>query len=142
MIDQADIPKHVKEGKRLPFPLYCPALLYRSVMTMCWHADPSQRPSFAQLAHTIRQILRQLDMDQQRQQSSSADDDDTTIIQYYPMNGKSERSSTTSLSSTTTNSIDRPAKKKSDLPIHSRADVFTAIRLLNLPDGSDTSVAR
>ena len=133
-------------------------------MSMCWHADPSQRPSFAQLAHTIRHILRQLGMDQQRLQSSSPEDDDTTIVQHYPMKDESEQSSATSLSSTTTSSnneqcvatprppsgrtqlqIDRTAKNKDgtrSVPIHSRADIFTSIRLLNLPDCSETSIAR
>lgn len=51
-------------------------------MSLCWHPDPEERPSFTQLSHDIRHILHQLEFDQQ--QLSSADDD-TTIIQRYPV---------------------------------------------------------
>lgn len=52
-------------------------------MSLCWHADPLERPSFTQLSHDIRHILHQLEFDQQQQMSSA--DDDTTIIQRYPV---------------------------------------------------------
>lgn len=99
-IDNADIYTYIKNGYRLQKPTYCPTLLYKSVMTLCWHADPNQRPTFTQIAHDIRHILHQLELEQKRKHSSSADDEDTTIIQRYPMDRKIKSLSTTSLSST------------------------------------------
>ncbi|CAF5073229.1 unnamed protein product, partial [Rotaria magnacalcarata] len=39
-IDNADIFTYVKNGYRLPSPTYCPPLLYKSAMLVCWHVDP------------------------------------------------------------------------------------------------------
>jgi TYRO3 protein tyrosine kinase 3 len=102
-IDNADIFTHVKHGYRLQQPTYCPPLLYKSAMAVCWHADPAQRPTFTQLAHDIRHILHQLEIAQQQKQSthkqlSSADDDDTTIIERYSSDRRIKRLSTTSMS--------------------------------------------
>lgn len=104
-IDNADVYTYVRNGYRLPQPTYCPTLLYKSTMHPCWNVDPSQRPTFTQLAHDIRHILHQLELEQQQQQksqqTSSADDDDTTIIERYPADQRVKRLSMTSVSSLT-----------------------------------------
>ena len=100
-IDNADIFTYVKNGYRLPQPTYCPPLLYKSAMYPCWNSEPNQRPTFTQLAHDIRHILHQLEVQQQQQHhhSSSVDDEDTTIVERYPADKRLKRLSTTSLSS-------------------------------------------
>ncbi|XP_072941054.1 uncharacterized protein [Epargyreus clarus] len=46
----------VTEGYRLERPPHCKPQLYRA-MHACWHADPSQRPSFAQLKAQLAELL-------------------------------------------------------------------------------------
>ncbi|CAF0773881.1 unnamed protein product [Adineta ricciae] len=155
-IDNADIFTYVKNGYRLPQPTYCPPLLYKSAMSVCWNADPLKRPTFTQLAHDIRHILEQLELEQQQQKqmahnqpSSSADDEDTTIVERYPADRKLKRLSTTSLSSsasTTGQYITTPHRQSENIQllfdrgaddddsyavaVNSSADVFSTTRLL------------
>lgn len=159
-IDNADIYTYIKNGYRLQQPTYCPSLLFKSAMAICWHADPTQRPSFTQLAHDIRHILHQLELEQQqRQQSSSADDDDTTIVQRYPIDRKIKRLSTTTLSSTSSiggQYITTPHRQSENVQllfdrgddhdddpytvaINASAEVFSTTRLL--PEYTETSIA-
>jgi hypothetical protein len=157
-IDNADIFTHIKHGYRLQQPTYCPPLLYKSAMAICWHVDPAQRPSFTQLAHDIRHILHQLEIEQQRKHSSSADDEDTTIIQRYPMDRKIKRLSTTSLSSTSSiggQYITTPHRQSENIQllfdrreddddayaiaVNASAEVFSTTRLL--PEYTETSIA-
>jgi len=158
-IDNADIYTHIKHGYRLQQPTYCPSLLYQSAMAICWHADPVQRPSFTQLAHDIRHILHQLELEQQRKQSSSADDEDTTIVQRYPMDRKIKRLSTASLSSTSSiggQYITTPHRQSENIQllfdrrddddedayavaVNASAEVFSTTRLL--PQYTETSIA-
>ncbi|KAJ0180179.1 hypothetical protein K1T71_004770 [Dendrolimus kikuchii] len=46
----------VTEGYRLERPPHCKVQLYRA-MHACWHADPSQRPSFATLKAQLAELL-------------------------------------------------------------------------------------
>ncbi|KAJ8732356.1 hypothetical protein PYW08_015086 [Mythimna loreyi] len=46
----------VTEGYRLERPPHCKPQLYRA-MHSCWHADPSQRPSFAALKSQLAELL-------------------------------------------------------------------------------------
>ncbi|KOB64370.1 Tyrosine kinase receptor Cad96Ca [Operophtera brumata] len=46
----------VTEGYRLERPPHCKPQLYRAMHT-CWHADPSQRPSFASLKAQLAELL-------------------------------------------------------------------------------------
>ncbi|CAF0972266.1 unnamed protein product [Rotaria sordida] len=159
-IDNADIYTYIKHGYRLQQPTYCPQLLYKSVMIVCWHADPSQRPSFTQLAHDIRHVLHQLELEQQRKQSLSVDDDDdddTTIIQRYPIDRKIKHLSSTSLSSMSSiggQYITTPHRQSENvqllidrqednedaytITINESADVFSTTRLL--PEYTETSI--
>eukprot|EP00163_Fabomonas_tropica_P000253 TRINITY_DN1015_c0_g1_i1.p1 TRINITY_DN1015_c0_g1~~TRINITY_DN1015_c0_g1_i1.p1 ORF type:complete len:114 (-),score=16.49 TRINITY_DN1015_c0_g1_i1:135-476(-) len=43
---------HSKPNFRPPIPAMCPPDWAR-VMRMCWHEDPAQRPTFAQLIETL-----------------------------------------------------------------------------------------
>ncbi|CAF3574252.1 unnamed protein product [Rotaria socialis] len=168
-IDNADIFTYVKNGYRLSSPTYCPPLLYKSAMLVCWHADPSQRPLFKQLATDIRNILHQLELEQnqrqnaqqqqqQQQQQSSADDEDTTIVERYPADRKIKRLSTTSMSSSASidgQYITTPHRQSENeqllfdrdgdeedsyaVAVTSTADVFSTTRLL--PKYTETSIA-
>ncbi|CAG9785334.1 unnamed protein product [Diatraea saccharalis] len=46
----------VSEGYRLERPAHCKPQLYRA-MHSCWHADPSQRPTFATLKAQLAELL-------------------------------------------------------------------------------------
>ncbi|CAF3798026.1 unnamed protein product [Adineta steineri] len=159
-IDNADLFTYIKNGYRLQKPTYCPPLLYKSAMALCWHIDPTQRPTFTQLAHDIRHILHQLELEQQRKQSSSADDDDTTIVQRYPIERKLKQLSTTSLSSTSSiggQYITTPHRQSENIqllfdrkegddddedayavPVNASAEVFSTTRLLT--EYTETSI--
>lgn len=134
-------------------------------MLVCWNADPSQRPLFAQLAQDIRHILQQLEMEQQQQKlsgqhppSSSADDEDTTIIERYPADRKIKRLSTTSMSSSGSASgqyIATPHRQSENMQllfdrggddedayavtVNSSAEMFSTTRLL--PRYTEVSIA-
>ena len=154
-IDNADIYIYIKQGYRLQTPLYCPPLLYKSVMTTCWHADPDQRPTFKQLAQDIRHILHQLEVEEQQRPSSSSDDDDddTTIIQRYPIDRKIKHLSTTSLTSRSminephiTTCHQRSVVDRQDdnndiyvETINENTEIFSTIRLL--PAYTETNIA-
>ncbi len=164
-IDNADVFMYVKNGYRLPQPTYCPPLLYKSAMLLCWHADPTQRPTFAQLAREIRHILHQLELAQEQQKerthqhlsSSPDDDDDTLIIERNLSDRKIKRSSTTSISSSGSiggQYITTPHRQSENIQllidrngddedayavaINSSADIFSTTRLL--PKYTETSI--
>ncbi len=111
-IDNADVFTYVKNGYRLPQPTYCPPLLYKSAMFICWNADPTQRPTFTQLAREIRHILHQLELAQEQHKerthqhlSSTPDGDDATIVvERNLIDRKIKRLSTTSTSSSSSSS--------------------------------------
>jgi len=158
-IDNADVYTHIKHGYRLQQPTYCPPLLFKSAMFVCWHVDPNQRPTFTQLAHDIRYILHQLELEQQRKLSSSIDDDDTTIIQRYPMDKKIKRLSSSTISSASSiggQYITTPHRQSENIQllydqrnnddddayavaIHVNEDMFSTTRLL--PEYTETSIA-
>ena len=164
-IDNADIYTYVKNGYRLPQPTYCPSLLYKSAMYPCWNVDSTQRPSFTQLAHDIRHILHQLELEQQQQLksqqlSSSAedDDDDTTIVERYSADKQMKRLSATSVSSSTSiggQYITTPHRQSENIQlifdrdgddddsyavaVNASADVFSTTRLL--PKYTETSIS-
>lgn len=164
-IDNADVFSYVKNGYRLAQPTYCPPLLYKSAMTVCWHADPTQRPTFAQLAQEIRHILQQLELAQEQQKncmhqqrSSSADDDDETVIMERNLTDrKIQRLSTTSISSSGSiggQYITTPHRQSENIQllidrndddedayavaVNSTADIFSTTRLL--PKYTETSI--
>ncbi|CAF0881012.1 unnamed protein product [Adineta steineri] len=160
-IDNADIFTYIKNGYRLPQPTYCPPLLYKSAMLVCWNADSNQRPSFTQLAQDIRQILLQLEIEQQKQyirpQQSSSADDDTIIVERYPGDRKIKRLSTTSMSSSGSiggQYITTPHRQSENVQllfdrggddedayavqVNSSPDIFSTTRLL--PKYTETSI--
>ncbi|CAF2311605.1 unnamed protein product [Rotaria sp. Silwood2] len=164
-IDNGDIFSYVKNGYRLPQPTYCPQLLYKSAMILCWHVDPAQRPSFKQLAQDIRNILHQLEIEQQQQkqylqqhQQTSSADDDTTIVERCSADRKIKRLSTTSMSSSGSiggQYITTPHRQSENIQllfdrdrddedayavaVNSSADIFSTTRLL--PKYTETSIA-
>ena len=152
-IDNADIFSYVKNGYRLPQPTYCPALLYKSAMLVCWDADPAQRPSFTQLARDIRNILHQLEIEQQQQrgyqQQISSTDEDLTSFERYATDRKMKRLSITSMSSSGSiggQYITTPHRQSENMQllfdrdgddedayavaVNSSADIFSTTRLL------------
>ncbi|CAG9560239.1 unnamed protein product [Danaus chrysippus] len=75
----------VSEGYRLERPPHCAPPLYHA-MHACWHADPSQRPSFASLKATLAELLQNepvegnyVDLDSFYQESSVYSDPSAII---------------------------------------------------------------
>jgi hypothetical protein len=135
-------------------------------MLICWHADPTQRPSFSQLAQDIRHILHQLELAQQQhkeythQQTSSADDDDddTIVVERNLTDRKIKRLSTTSMSfsgSIGEQYITTPHRQSENIQllidrngddedayaiaVNSSVDIFSTTRLL--PKYTETSIS-
>lgn len=59
-VDNWDIIRYLKAGRRMPQPNYCPNMLY-TIMMQCWSADPGSRPSFSQLVADILAMVEQLE---------------------------------------------------------------------------------
>lgn len=55
-VDNWDMERYLKSGRRLPQPIYCPANLYK-LMRKCWSTDPDERPEFVDLRQCIRLML-------------------------------------------------------------------------------------
>ncbi|XP_071944938.1 uncharacterized protein [Antedon mediterranea] len=58
-ISLSDLTDKLIDGYRMPQPRQCPREVYE-VMTKCWKAFPSQRPTFAELYSTFDLMLQQL----------------------------------------------------------------------------------
>ncbi|CAL1535044.1 unnamed protein product [Lymnaea stagnalis] len=59
-VDNWDIIRYLKAGRRMPHPNYCPDLLY-DIMLHCWQEDPAQRPTFAELVDDIADMVAQIE---------------------------------------------------------------------------------
>lgn len=59
-VDNWDIIRYLKAGRRMPQPNYCPNMLF-TIMMHCWSADPASRPSFDQLVKDILAMVETLE---------------------------------------------------------------------------------
>lgn len=59
-VDNWDIIRYLKAGRRMPQPNYCPNMLY-TIMLQCWSADPGSRPTFQQVEQDIMDMVKQLE---------------------------------------------------------------------------------
>lgn len=59
-VDNWDIIRYLKAGRRMPQPNYCPNMLY-TIMLKCWSGDSSSRPTFKQLEVEIVDMVNQLE---------------------------------------------------------------------------------
>ncbi|XP_077979883.1 hepatocyte growth factor receptor-like isoform X1 [Glandiceps talaboti] len=55
-VDNWDISKYLRKGKRLPQPQYCSDELY-DLMVNCWSVMPDDRPDFTELVYLLKKIL-------------------------------------------------------------------------------------
>lgn len=53
--------RNIRAGERPLFPFHCPKYL-TNLTKRCWHADPSQRPSFSSICRILRYVKRFLAM--------------------------------------------------------------------------------
>ncbi|XP_060575152.1 hepatocyte growth factor receptor-like [Ruditapes philippinarum] len=58
-VDNWDMERYLKSGRRLPQPLYCPAQLYK-VMRRCWAINPDDRPTFTSIRQCISDMLEKV----------------------------------------------------------------------------------
>ncbi|XP_052804120.1 hepatocyte growth factor receptor-like isoform X2 [Mya arenaria] len=61
VVDNWDMEKYVKSGRRLPQPRYSPLPLYR-LMRRCWLETPVKRPSFADIRQCISGMLERVQL--------------------------------------------------------------------------------
>ncbi|XP_021371801.1 hepatocyte growth factor receptor-like isoform X2 [Mizuhopecten yessoensis] len=57
-VDNWDMYKYLKEGRRLPKPPFCPPRLFQ-MMESCWNFTPSGRPSFRDIIKEIKRLLKE-----------------------------------------------------------------------------------
>ncbi|XP_069141590.1 hepatocyte growth factor receptor-like [Argopecten irradians] len=57
-VDNWDMYKYLKEGRRLPKPPFCPPRLFQ-MMQSCWEFNPSRRPTFKDLVKEIKRLLKE-----------------------------------------------------------------------------------
>jgi proto-oncogene tyrosine-protein kinase Met len=55
-VDNWDIVKYLKLGRRMLQPSYCPDALY-GLMLRCWDVEPGRRPLFPELSVSVRNII-------------------------------------------------------------------------------------
>ncbi|XP_052781124.1 hepatocyte growth factor receptor-like isoform X1 [Mya arenaria] len=76
-VDNWDIVRYLKHGRRMPQPQYCPDELY-NIMRKCWHPDPRKRPEFSQLSYEISEMINMLE--QAMKQGEHTADIQTTYV--------------------------------------------------------------
>ncbi|RUS73067.1 hypothetical protein EGW08_019164, partial [Elysia chlorotica] len=59
-VDNWDIARFLKAGRRMPHPNYCPDPLYE-IMLECWQWLPAERPTFSQLVEEITNMVEQIE---------------------------------------------------------------------------------
>lgn len=64
-VDNWDIIKFLKSGRRMPQPSYCPDQLY-AIMLQCWEEHARLRPSFAELVKAVKSIIVHMEKAHQR----------------------------------------------------------------------------
>lgn len=72
-VDNFDIYRYLKEGRRMLRPRYCPVLLYK-IMLSCWDEDPGKRPSFDELVVKVSDVINQLKTAKDGQQKVRLDE--------------------------------------------------------------------
>ncbi|GFN81497.1 hepatocyte growth factor receptor-like [Plakobranchus ocellatus] len=59
-VDNWDIARYLKAGRRMPHPNYCPDRLYE-IMLECWQWLPTDRPTFSELVAKITTMIEQIE---------------------------------------------------------------------------------
>ncbi|XP_052781960.1 hepatocyte growth factor receptor-like [Mya arenaria] len=59
-VDNWDMMRFLKDGRRLENTEFCPEEMYQ-IMLRCWSWEPEARPTFAELATNIQELLRRLE---------------------------------------------------------------------------------
>ncbi|OQR76145.1 hepatocyte growth factor receptor-like, partial [Tropilaelaps mercedesae] len=60
-VDNWEVHLWLKQGRRMLQPAYCPDALYK-IMLQCWHEDPQERPTFAQLVKDVPNVIHTIEM--------------------------------------------------------------------------------
>lgn len=55
-----EVMRRVRDGYRLERPSHCRPELFR-IISRCWHADSSKRPTFSELKHELGQLLSDIE---------------------------------------------------------------------------------
>ncbi|XP_052083726.1 hepatocyte growth factor receptor-like [Mytilus californianus] len=73
-VDNWDVLRYIKKGRRMPQPPFCPDILYK-MMSKCWSFNPNDRPKFSELGHEMINVLEQ----QMKQGQHTADIQSTYV---------------------------------------------------------------
>lgn len=76
-VDNWDVLRYIKAGRRMPQPPFCPDILYK-MMTKCWSFNPNDRPRFSELVHEIQEMITVLE--QQMKQGQHVADITNTYV--------------------------------------------------------------
>jgi len=60
-VDNWDVIKFLRSGRRMSRPMYCPKELYE-VMLQCWSCDSKTRPSFDELADNVKAVITLMEL--------------------------------------------------------------------------------
>ncbi|XP_033744658.1 hepatocyte growth factor receptor-like [Pecten maximus] len=69
-VDNWDVLRYIKAGRRMPQPPFCPDTLYK-IMRRCWMFNPNDRPTFSELAHEVREMITVLQQQMKQGQQRS-----------------------------------------------------------------------
>ncbi|XP_064608556.1 hepatocyte growth factor receptor-like [Liolophura sinensis] len=64
-VDNWDVIRYLRAGRRMPQPTYCPDALYQ-IMLNCWTTEPESRPKFEELTSQIREMVAVLEQNIQQ----------------------------------------------------------------------------
>ncbi|CAC5382982.1 MET [Mytilus coruscus] len=76
-VDNWDVLRYIKKGRRMPQPPFCPDILYK-MMSKCWSFNPNDRPKFSELVHEINEMINVLE--QQMKQGQHTTDIQSTYV--------------------------------------------------------------
>lgn len=71
-VNNFDVFKYLKEGRRMLRPRYCPVILYK-IMLSCWDENPANRPTFSELEIRVSNVISELKIAKDGQQKVSRD---------------------------------------------------------------------
>ncbi|XP_021371798.1 hepatocyte growth factor receptor-like [Mizuhopecten yessoensis] len=85
-VDNWDVLRYIKAGRRMPQPPFCPDSLYK-IMKKCWMFNPNDRPTFSELSHGVREMVtilqHQMRQGQQRSDIQSTYVNVETATDYH-----------------------------------------------------------
>uniref|UniRef100_A0A0K0DRD8 Protein kinase domain-containing protein n=1 Tax=Angiostrongylus cantonensis TaxID=6313 RepID=A0A0K0DRD8_ANGCA len=83
-----EILEFLRADNRLEMPEYCPSELYNEIMLPCWHTDPQQRPTFADLVTLMSNLVASMESSQLNRLSCNYEKVSSTVFLLLGSNCK------------------------------------------------------